>query len=94
MFVIAEEIQVLSQKTRISFSLASMCTKIAFNADFLLGIPLFHLKMNSSWSFQQSCSSSVERPAFIGRLFPVCGKQFVPLSPAAMKDTFDGLLFI
>lgn len=33
MFAIAEEIQALSQK--ISFSLASMCTNIAFNAGFL-----------------------------------------------------------
>lgn len=58
--------------------------------------PSFHLNLNSSWprSFQQICSSSVKKPAFIGRLFLVCGKQFFLLSPAAEKDAFDGLLFI
>lgn len=94
MFVTAEEIQALSQKIGVSFSLASMCTNIAFNAGFFA--PLFHLKLNSSWpwSFQQICFSSVKRPAFVGRLFLVCGKQFALLSPAAEKDAFDGLLFI
>lgn len=59
MFVIAEA---LSQKIRVSFSLASMCTNLAFNAGFLQGMPLFLLKLNSSWQwgFQQMCYSSVK----------------------------------